>query len=82
MAKIRTITAAEMIRTNNEWMRRFIEEPEQFQAQFRSVTEFLTDITLGREPSYGERCTAYQFQLLDEMIAADLSVKRPRGKAA
>lgn len=82
LAKIRIMTAADMARTLNEWMRRFIEEPEKFQAEFRSVTEFLAEVTLGREPSYGEHCAAYQFRLLDEMIADDPPVKRPRGRPA
>jgi hypothetical protein len=64
---IKAMSADDMARTSNEWMRRYIEEPEQFAAEFQSVTEFLTDVTLGREPTYGERCAAYQFKLLDEM---------------
>jgi hypothetical protein len=66
----RTINEADMVRTNNEWMRRYIEEPEKFAREFQSVTEFLADQAVGKEPSYGERCAAYQFQLLDEMNAA------------
>lgn len=70
MSEARTINAPDMIRTNNEWMRRFIEEPEKFSREFQSVQEFLTDEAAGREPSYGETCAVYQFKLLDEMNAA------------
>jgi hypothetical protein len=63
----RTMNAADMTRTSNEWMRRFIETPEEFAREFQSVTEFLTATAEGREPTYGERCTAYQFKLLAEM---------------
>lgn len=60
---------ADMRRTFNEWMRRYIEEPERFNAEFRTVQQFLADESEGKEPSYGEACTAYQFQLLAEMNA-------------
>lgn len=63
----RTMSAADMIRTSNEWMRRYIESPEKFARDFQSVTQFLADTAQGREPDYGERCTAYQFVLLDEL---------------
>lgn len=69
-ANERTMSFSDMARTNNEWMRRYIEEPEKFQAEFRTVTKFLADTTEGREPDYGESCAAYQFKLLDEMNAA------------
>ncbi len=69
-ASNRTMTYDENVKTSNEWMRRFIEEPEQFAREFQSVSEFVKDEAEGREPSYGERCAAYQFKLLDEMNAA------------
>jgi hypothetical protein len=61
------MSARDMARTSNEWMRRFIEEPEKFLSEFQSVSRFVADGLEGREPDYGERCTAYQFKLLDEM---------------
>jgi hypothetical protein len=66
----RTMSAADMTRTSNEWMRRYIEEPEKFSREFQEVTQFLADESAGREPSYGEQCTAYRFKLLEEMNAA------------
>jgi hypothetical protein len=65
----RTMSAADMIRTDNEWMRRFIEEPENFEREFRTVQEFLKAAADGRDPDYGDICAAYRFQLLDEMTA-------------
>lgn len=56
-----------MVRSSNEWMRRYIEEPERFQAEFRSVQAFLAAEAEGREPDYGEACTAYQLQLMAEL---------------
>lgn len=63
----RTMNGADMIRTNNEWMRRYIEESERFEREFQSVTRFLSEQAAGGEPSYGARCETYQFHLLAEM---------------
>ena len=65
----RTMGAADMTRTSNEWMRRYIEEPEKFELEFRGVTQFLADTAVGQVPTYGEKCTAYQFHLLNEMTS-------------
>lgn len=67
---MRTMSEEDMRRTLNEWIRRFIEEPERFKREFRYVAEFLAAEREGREPEYGERGAAYQFQLLDEITAA------------
>lgn len=66
----RTMTYDETVKMSNEWMRRFIEEPEKFAREFESVTSFLKDEAEGREPNYGERCAAYIFSLLDELSGA------------
>ena len=68
-ASPRTMSAADMARTSNEWLRRYIEEPEKFAREFEYVRDFLGDVAAGREPDYGEVCTAYQFQLLAELGA-------------
>lgn len=69
MSDDRMMSAADIARTSNEWMRRYLEEPEKFEAEFRTITRFLTDQSEGREPDYGARCVAYQFHLLDELGA-------------
>lgn len=46
-------------RLHNEWMRRYIEEPETFQREFEAVLSFITDESNGVEPSHGEECVAY-----------------------
>jgi len=51
---------------NNEWMRRYIEEPESFKAEFRSVVQFLEEESKGEEPSYGASCHAYMIKLMAE----------------
>lgn len=51
----------------NEWMRRYIENPEGYGREFQSVSEFLNDKVLGREPTYGETCAAYLTKLANEL---------------
>jgi hypothetical protein len=70
MTANRTMTYDETVKHSNEWMRRYIEEPEKFSREFQSVQDFLTDEAAGREPSYGEACAAYIFKLQEEMNAA------------
>ncbi|EJN15704.1 hypothetical protein PMI42_00721 [Bradyrhizobium sp. YR681] len=60
---------AQMVKCFNEWMRRFIQEPERFEAEFRTVNGFLKDEAEGREPTYGETSAAYMQQLATEIRA-------------
>lgn len=43
----------------NEWQRRFIETPEAYEAEFRTIIQFLDEESEGVEPSYGKDCVAY-----------------------
>lgn len=43
----------------NEWMRRYIETPEQFEREMAAVNAFLAQARVGREPDYGAQCAAY-----------------------
>lgn len=58
------MTNEQMARAFNEWMRRYTEEPEVFEAEFRSVGRFLTEQAGGEEPSYGQACAAYMEEIL------------------
>lgn len=49
----------------NEWMRRFIEEPETFQRDFQSVQEFVAESAEG-VPSYGADMSAYLAALMEQ----------------
>lgn len=60
---------AQMVKCFNEWMRRFIQEPDRFAREFSTVNEFLKEEAAGREPSYGETCAAYMQQLVLEVPA-------------
>lgn len=73
MTELRTISAPDVVRCSNEWMRRYIEEPEKFSREFQRVQDFLTDEAAGREPSYGQSCSAYLFGILDDLNAAPLA---------
>ena len=48
-----------MVKSLNEWMRRYIEEPERFEAEFRTVIEYLKEVSNGETPSYGENGVSY-----------------------
>ena len=60
------MTNVQMVKAFNEWMRRFIEEPDRFEHEFRSVNQFLADELNGVEPTYGESCTGYMVKLAAE----------------
>ena len=50
----------------NEWMRRYIEEPERFEAEIRTVDAFRKAEAEGREPDYGENSHQYLIKLMAE----------------
>ena len=43
----------------NEWMRRYIDEPERYRREMSEIKEFLASEADGKTPDYGERCSAY-----------------------
>ncbi|HEV7285198.1 MAG TPA: hypothetical protein VGN75_10100 [Kaistia sp.] len=51
------MTDDQMAAAFNEWMREYTEEPEKFEAEFRTVAEFLATPS-GEAPSYGATCAA------------------------
>jgi hypothetical protein len=57
-------------RAMNEWMRRYTEEPETFEAEFKTVGKFLAEQAEGKEPSYGEWSAAFMFKILDDLNTA------------
>lgn len=63
------MTNAQMVKAFNEWMRRFIEEPDRFEREFQTVSEYQKDVAEGREPTYGEVCAPYLQKLADELPA-------------
>ena len=61
-----------MVQAFNEWMRRYIEEPGEFKAEFQDVIEFQRANANGEEPTYGDNCTAYLHKLDKELTKANL----------
>lgn len=55
----------------NEWMRRYIEEPERFRREIQTVSQFLADKLNGVAPSYGAACAHYLEELLGELNAQE-----------
>lgn len=47
----------------NEWMRRYIEEPEKFKSDWQNVVEFLESVKAEEVPSYGEECEIFLAKL-------------------
>ena len=64
-----------MAKVLNEWQRRHIENPTQFETKFRMVKGYLKDIANGIEPSYGKICVEYMYELETEL---DLSSRPDR----
>jgi hypothetical protein len=56
-------------RALNEWMRRYIENPAEFEAEFETVAEFLNEEKQGTEPSYGDTAVAY-LRKIDAQLTA------------
>lgn len=55
-------------RAFNEWMRRYTEAPETFQADFVAVKDYLADVKAGEEmPEYGVHQANYLLNLMDEI---------------
>ncbi len=61
----KTFKVDELAALFNEWMRRYTENPEKFEAEFQTVGEFLSQSMGGKTPSYGETCAAYLKELRD-----------------
>lgn len=61
----RTVAAA-----FNEWMREYIDEPEKFKAEARSILEFVGSDIHGEEPSYGAECALTLLRYIDRLDAS------------
>jgi hypothetical protein len=61
------MSAVDMARSFNEWMRQYIEAPEAFQATFRTVSEFVAQEAQGKEPDYGDVSARLMFELLGQL---------------
>lgn len=64
-------TREERVAASNEWMRRFIEEPERFEREWQTVEGFKAEEASGAIPSYGERCEAYLELLIRQARQAE-----------
>ena len=53
----------------NEWMRRYTDEPDTFNREWQTVSEFLAEKNNGIVPSYGATCVAYLAEI-DQTLAA------------
>lgn len=53
----------------NEWLRRYIEDPSAYEAEFNTVAAFRASEASGAEPDYGQRQSAYLLHLIGEVAA-------------
>ena len=53
----------------NEWMRRYIAEPQRFAREWHTVSDFQKAEQEGREPDYGTVCHDYLQQIATELNA-------------
>lgn len=53
-----------LARAFNEWMRRYIEEPERFAREWQSVKQFQQAEAKRVEPSYGDNCAGYLLSIM------------------
>lgn len=61
------LTQEELAAAFNEWMRRYIETPEEFEREFQSITKYLKDAAGGQTPTYGDECAAYLLKIVGEL---------------
>jgi hypothetical protein len=59
-----------MAQAFNEWMRRYIKNPEKFEVEFQTIKLFEADTKFkNQDEMYGYRCTAYLIQIMRELTA-------------
>lgn len=51
----------------NEWQRRYIENPEQFEQEWSSISRTLQERAEGEEPSYGAVCADYLIEIIRQL---------------
>lgn len=61
-----TLTYEQSVYAFNEWMRLYIEEPDNFLHTWTSIKEFQEEEESGEEPSYGKDCTRFLLKLVQE----------------
>ena len=66
----------------NEWMRRVIDDPEDFAQQLASVQQYLAELNVDEvTPTYGATCRAYLVELIREARVAHETTIQPVGDA-
>ncbi len=52
----------------NLWMKKYTEQPEEFETEYTIIKEFLREQGDGKEPSYGQICAVYYYKLVDKVL--------------
>jgi hypothetical protein len=51
----------------NEWQRRYLANPTEFENEAETLSAFIRDLNAGRTPDLGERQAAYLMKLMGEI---------------
>ncbi len=62
------MTKEKMAAAFNEWMRRYIEEPERFLREWQSIQDFNATRRKKKIPTYGSACADYLHELMNSNI--------------
>lgn len=73
--KITYLTTEQHIAVNNEWMRRYIEQPDQFAHEWATIQEFLGDENANQTPNYGAHIVAYTEKIADDLFGPSITDK-------
>lgn len=65
------LTENEIIRALNEWQRRYIANPREFEAEFETIEQFKADENEGKTPDYGTVGAAYMFKIIRDDHVVD-----------
>jgi hypothetical protein len=49
----------------NEWMRQYVEHPEEFEREWKTVGMFLAETFEDKQPTYGDKCAEMLIRLID-----------------
>lgn len=60
-------TLARLAAAFNEWQRRFIANPADFESEAETIGRFVMDLNGGKTPSLGERQAAYLMMLMGSL---------------
>ena len=71
MPTLELLSKGNLVAALNEWMRRYIEDPDGYEHEVTTVMEFIKEDTGDEEPDYGVVCAEMLFKIVLEQIEAE-----------